>query len=161
MECEYYLQFHTPSILLVLILKKSRFLLVHFHIEHLCQQPTTAKILQELKKFNLSSYSTEGKPLDQTYDRAMERLRSQPQNCVDLAMRALFWVVGAYRALQIQEFQVAVSLEAHSKQTTIDEQDLPDVKTLLDVCTNFLTIDDNDEVRLVHYTVQDTFWKIR
>ncbi|KAI5842429.1 hypothetical protein DFP73DRAFT_515030, partial [Morchella snyderi] len=131
------------------------FLLVHFHIEHLCQQPTTAKILQELEKFNISSYSTEGKPLDQTYDRAMERLRSQPQNCVDLAMRALFWVVGAHRTLRIQELQVAVSLEAHSKQTTIDDRDLPDVKTLLDVCTNFLTIDDYYEVRLVHYTVQE------
>ncbi|KAH8151761.1 uncharacterized protein LAJ45_04383 [Morchella importuna] len=36
-----------------------------------------------------------------------------------------------------------------------NEQDLPDVKTLLDVCTNFLIINDNDEVRLVHYTVQE------
>lgn len=88
-----------------------------------------------------------------------ERLRSQPKNCVDLAMRALFGVVGAYRALKIQEFQIAVSLEAHSKQT-IDEQDLSDVKILLDVCTNFLTINDNDGVRLVHYTVQEYLLEI-
>lgn len=134
--------------------KKLRFLLVHFHIEYLCQQTTVRQILKELDKLKPKSPPAEERPLDPTYDRAMEKLRSQPKNCVQLALNILSWLVKARRILNVEELRVAVSVMPG--QYELDEWDLPDRTILTDVCAGLVRIDDKtDTIRLVHYTTQE------
>lgn len=93
-------------------------------------------------------------PLDPTYDRAMENLYGQPKSCVELALKVLAWLVKARRTLTLEEIQAAVSVEPNRYE--LDELDLPDRTTLLDVCASLVTIDeDTNTIRLAHYTVQE------
>jgi hypothetical protein len=88
----------------------------------------------------------------------METLRSQPRNCVKLAFSILFWLVKARRVLTVRELQIAVSIG--QDWFTLDLQDLPNKKTILDVWASLVTIDDtNDMVRLAHYTIQEYLLK--
>lgn len=131
-----------------------RFLLVHFHIEYLCQQTTVREILTELERLKTSSSEEEDSPLRPTYDRAMEILRGQSKSCVLLALKILSWLVKARRTLTVRELQQAVSVE--EDRTALDEWDLPDRKTLLEVCASLVTVDEkSDTIKLAHYTVQE------
>lgn len=67
-----------------------------------------------------------------TYDRVIEILRSQPKECVDLALKTLSWAVKAQRVLTVSELQMALSVE--QGQADFDAKNLPDRKTVLDVC---------------------------
>lgn len=129
-----------------------RFLFVRFHIEYLCQQPTAKKLLSALEE--LKNSSTKKGYLDSTYDRIMETIRGQSEECAELALRVLLWLVKARRTLTVKEIQIAVSVE--QGQLEIDELDLPDKSTLLDVCASLVAIDDNSgTIRLAHLTVQE------
>ncbi|RPB08944.1 hypothetical protein P167DRAFT_478493, partial [Morchella conica CCBAS932] len=127
------------------------FLLVSFHIKHLCQQATVKQILVELD--NLSKSSNKESPMDPTYDRVVDIIRSQTPNFVELAMRVLTWIVKARSVLSVRELQLAVSVD--EKCTVFEEFSLPDRKTLLDVCGGFASIDEKDRVVLVHLTVHE------
>lgn len=129
-----------------------RFLLVRFHIEHICQQTTANQLLKALK--NLKSASTGERPLDPTYARAMENIRRQGRDSANLALKVLSWLVKATRTLTVEELQIAVSIEPH--QYELNELDLPDKETLVEVCASLVTIDGNSNtIHLAHYTVQE------
>ncbi|RPB14017.1 hypothetical protein P167DRAFT_477962, partial [Morchella conica CCBAS932] len=129
---------------------KGMFLLVHFHIEFLCQQTTAKKILLELGRIKDSS----SRGLDPTYDRAMENLRGQAKCCEEMALKILLWLVKARRTLTVDEIRVAISIE--DDRYELDELDLPDIATLLDICAGLVIIDeDTNTIRLAHYTVQE------
>lgn len=133
-------------------LKLFRFLFVHFHVEYLCQQTTVREILTEIE--NLKNASTDETPLDPTYDRAIETLRKQSKNSINLALNVLSWLVNARRILTTDELRHAVSVKPN--QVELDDLDLPDKTTLLDVCASLVTIDENSNtIRLAHYTVQE------
>lgn len=137
---------------LIQLLTGFRFLLVHFHITYICQQATSKQILAELEMIENSS-SLE-RPLDPIYDRVMQILQSQSANCVHLAFKILSWLVRAQRTLTVNEIRVAVSVEPGRYE--LEEIDLPDRTTLLDLCAGFVTIDEfNDTIRLAHPTVQE------
>ncbi|KAI5840036.1 ankyrin repeat-containing domain protein [Morchella snyderi] len=128
------------------------FLLVHFHIEYLCQQTNVRQILEELYK--LENSATEDYPMDPTYNNALNALRAQPKGCRELAFKILTWLVRARRILTVRELQLAVSMSEDC--TTFDNSALPDRNTLLDVCASLVMVDEKeDTIRLVHYTVQE------
>lgn len=138
------------------ITKCCRFLLVHFHLEYICQQTTAKQILYALEK--LKGVANREGPLNPTFDRAMENLRRQPKNCSDLAIKVLIWLAKTRRVLTVDEVQVAVSIEA--RRLELDELDLPDRTTLLDVCGSMVTIDEQSKtIRLSHYTVSEYLLK--
>jgi hypothetical protein len=94
--------------------------------------------------------------LDRTYDEAMERIRSQNKEDVDLAQRVLSWISFALRPLTVAEMRHAISVQPD--QTSIDEDDLIDEEILVSVCAGLVVIDQESEViRLIHYTTQDYF----
>lgn len=134
------------------ILTGFRFLLVYFHIEYLCQQPTGKQILVELEK--ISNFSSQERPLDPTYEKTMETLQLQSRSCVNLAFKVLLWLIKAQRTLTVSEIQTAVSIEPERYE--LETIDLPDRIAILDMCAGFVTIDEsNDTIRLAHPTVQD------
>ncbi|KAI5852526.1 ankyrin repeat-containing domain protein [Morchella snyderi] len=128
------------------------FLLVHFQIEHLCQQTTVKEIIEELEAFESSS--SQLYPMDPTYDRAMEIVQQQAPNCKRLAFKIFSWLYGGIRPLKVRELQHAVSIEEGC--TIFDDTNIPDRKTLLDVCASLVTINEEDDtIRFVHRTVAE------
>jgi len=94
--------------------------------------------------------------LDRTYDGAMERIRSQNKEDVDLAQHVLSWITFALRPLTVAEMRHAISVQPD--QTSMDEDDLIDEEILVSVCAGLVVIDQESEViRLIHYTTQDYF----
>ncbi|KAA8892763.1 ankyrin repeat-containing domain protein [Sphaerosporella brunnea] len=132
---------------------KGMFLLVQFHIDHLCQLTTVKQVRQELAK--LKQDAMEERPLDPTYDRAVELLRSQGRFEVQLALKILLWITKAPRPLLVDELRIAVAIEAGEYELDYDE-DIPSVSTLTDVCAGLVDIDENGKaIRLIHYTAQE------
>lgn len=129
---------------------RERFLLVRYHVRYLCQQTTAKQILTALEK--IRSSSTNERPLDPTYDRALEKICCQHKTSVNLARKVLSWLLGARQVLTVDEIRVAVSVEPNRYE--LDDLDLVDRATLLDVCAGLVTIDKKtDTIRLAHYTV--------
>lgn len=94
------------------------------------------------------------------YDVAMERIRSQGDGCDELAKTILLWIVHALRPLSVRELQHALAVQPNAD--TIDEDDIPSIKTILSICAGLVTIDEESSViRLVHYTTQEYFIETR
>lgn len=138
------------QLIILILLIARRFLLVRFQIEHLCQQTTTSQILAALETLKGSTKQ----PLDLIYGRILNTLFQQSQSCVNLATEVLTWLITARRILTVKELQEAVSVEANRYE--LDELDLPDKETIIDVCCGLVTTDENsDKIRLTHFTAQE------
>jgi hypothetical protein len=125
-----------------------RFLLAQLHIDALSQKHTPKAVRTALQ--NLPE------KLDRTYDEAIERIRSQNKEDVDLAQRVLSWISFALRPLTVAEIRHAISVQPD--QTLIDKDNLIDEEILVSVCAGLVVIDQESEViRLIHYTTQDYF----
>lgn len=123
-------------------------------MEYLCQQPTAKHILRALK--DIKNSTTKERPLYPTYDRVIETIHQQPRNCADLAIKVLSWLVKAKRTLTAAEIRTAVSVEVAAERYELDELDLPDSTTLVDICGGLVMIEENsDTLRLAHFTVQE------
>jgi ankyrin repeat protein len=129
-------------------------LLVHFHIKYICEQTTKNQIMVMLER--LKNSPTKERPLDPTYNRAMESIRRQGGSCLDLALKIFVWLVNSRRTLTIEEIQIAVSIQETS--FVLDDGGFPDRFTLLGVCAGLVIIDESSRtVRLAHYTVKEYF----
>lgn len=128
----------------------SRFLLVRFHIEYLCQQTTARQVLRALEM--LKGSSIESGQLDFAYGRALENISSQPPSAKDLAFKSLSWLVRAKRPLTVEELRIAVSIEPNRYE--LDRLDLPAAETIIQVCAGLVTVD-GSTIRLAHYSVQE------
>ena len=100
------------------------------------------------------------KELDDTYDEAMKRIRSQDGGDVELAEKVLYWISYAVRPLTVSEIQHALATEPGD--VGLDEEALPDEDLLVSVCAGLVTIDQKSNIiRLVHYTTQQYFERTR
>jgi ankyrin repeat protein len=127
-------------------------LLVHFHVKYICEQTTPNEILEALD--GLKSSSTDDRPLDPTYNRAIETLKKQSKSPRTLAINILSWLLKARRPMTVDEIRTAARLEPGKYQ--LDELDLPADETLLDVCAGLVMIDkESKTIKFVHYTVQE------
>jgi ankyrin repeat protein len=83
----------------------------------------------------------------------VESIRQQPKRLAELAIKILSWIVKAQRALTVEEIQIAVSINPNL--SALDELDVPEKATLLEVCASLVIIDESNFVRLAHLTVQE------
>ncbi|KAL8634792.1 MAG: hypothetical protein Q9226_009433, partial [Calogaya cf. arnoldii] len=73
-----------------------------------------------------------------------------------LAEKALRWVAYTYRPLNAEALQEALAIEPGDLD--FDVEAMHRIGLILDVCAGLLIHDnENDTVRLVHYTAQDYF----
>ncbi len=94
--------------------------------------------------------------LDETYNDALARIRSQDKEDTNIAHRVLGWVTHATRPLTMKQLQHALSVEP--EQADLDEETLIDEELLISTCLGLVTVDHtSEEVRLVHYTAQKYF----
>ncbi|KAI9770937.1 MAG: hypothetical protein M1840_002641 [Geoglossum simile] len=131
---------------------KGMFLLAQLHTDALVSKGTRKEVRKALE--------TLPKELDSTYEEAMRRIESQNNDDKQLAERVLFWISFALRPLTLKELQHALAVEPD--ETDLDEENLPDEELLTSVCAGLVTVDqESDIIRLVHYTTQEYFERIR
>ncbi|KAK1448198.1 hypothetical protein CCUS01_11942 [Colletotrichum cuscutae] len=95
------------------------------------------------------------------YDEAMNRIRSQPSEHVELALNVLSWTTGAKRPLTIEELQHALAVE--EGETEIDQDNIIPVETMISVCAGLVTVSERRGrvIQLVHQTTQEYFERKR
>jgi ankyrin repeat protein len=100
---------------------------------------------------------------DQAYEKVIERIESQPPEKSALARRVLSWITHAQRQLTIKELCHALAVVLDDEDLDeVDEDNIPDVEDIVSVCAGLVTIDEESNIiRLVHYTTQEYFERIR
>ncbi|KAJ5244114.1 hypothetical protein N7489_004210 [Penicillium chrysogenum] len=87
---------------------------------------------------------------------AMERIKGQVPDQIELAMQVLAWITCATRQLTTTELQVALTVEVG--ESDLDKENLPDLDDMVSVCAGLVTVDKQSNIiRLVHYTAQEYF----
>jgi ankyrin repeat protein len=126
-------------------------LLARLHLDRLKSQIN----LRQLKAA-LDLLPTE---LDETYEKAMFRIKGQVEQQSQLALKALFWVSKAVRPLKLNEIHHALAVEPGDQ--VLDPDGIENDKTfLVSITAGLLTVDTNSgTIRLVHFTAEEYFKK--
>ncbi|KAJ7094774.1 hypothetical protein C8R44DRAFT_813896 [Mycena epipterygia] len=98
--------------------------------------------------------------LSGTFDEVVHRINRQSEEEKALAWLALSWVTNARRPLEPSELRLALAVEEGT--TELNGENLLDIETILSVCAGLVIINEEDNrVRLVHYTIQDYLERIQ
>lgn len=104
----------------------------------------------------LKSLPSGSNAYDDAYKDAMIRIKGQLLDQKDLAWQVLSWITCAKRPLTMSELQHALAIELG--ETSLDEDNLPQIEDMVSVCAGLVTVDEESEIiRLVHYTTQEYF----
>ncbi|KAF6820669.1 ankyrin [Colletotrichum plurivorum] len=129
------------------------FLLVALNLHSLSRKLTRRDIR--------ASLSVLPKTLDATYEQALERIRTQAEEDVELAETVIMWILCARRPLSVLALQHAyavhlLSQDGDGESMPLEDDDLPPKDIITGVCGGLITVDCTSQiVRLVHYTAQD------
>src|SRR5271168_5053852 len=96
---------------------------------------------------------------DTTYEKAMQRINNMNPDFREKAKLFLMWVAYTYRPLNIREIEHATTLLPDD--TEIDTDEIIPSKVLASMCAGLVIIDEMENVRLCHYTVENYFKKVR
>jgi len=96
---------------------------------------------------------------DTTYEKAMQRINDMNPDFREKAKLFLMWVAYTYRPLNIREIEHATTLLPGD--TEIDTDEIIPAKVLASMCAGLVIIDEMENVRLCHYTVENYFKKVR
>ncbi|KAK1913102.1 hypothetical protein P3342_005038 [Pyrenophora teres f. teres] len=131
------------------------FLLARLHIDFLLDKTTVKKVSTTLN--NLSKGSA---ALNNIYKDALQRIKSHLDKHYELAKKVLSWITYARRPLTTAE--LCYALAAEPEEPELDPDNLPDIEDLLSVCASLVVVDrESAVIRLVHYTTQEYFERIR
>jgi hypothetical protein len=98
--------------------------------------------------------------LDKAYRGAIERIEGQLAEDRLLARRTIAWVSYTQRPLTSQELCYALAIKPGDME--LDGDNVYDVKDIISICAGLIIIDEESNViRLVHYTTQKYFERIR
>lgn len=123
-----------------------RFLLPALHVRIVLEARTKSK-----RRSVLGALSTE---LNDAFGSTIERIKQQPKDSADQAVRTLRWIHLAERPLSVEELLHALATEkGHSD---LDRDNFPGRKTFLACCLGLAIVDDETStVRLVHYSLEE------
>ncbi|KAF1963967.1 ankyrin, partial [Bimuria novae-zelandiae CBS 107.79] len=131
------------------------FLLARLDVDSLLDKTTVKRV-----KTTLANLSKGLDALDDAYKDALQRIESQLGGHYEDAKRVLSWITYAKRPLTIAEICHALAVD--SKEAELDPENIPDVEDLLATCAGLVVVDQESSViRLVHYTTQEYFERIR
>ncbi|KAF7577158.1 Arp, Ankyrin repeat protein [Pyrenophora tritici-repentis] len=131
------------------------FLLARLHIDSLSDKTTAKKVRTTLDNLLKGSAA-----LNDAYEDALQRIKSQLDGHYELAKKVLLWITYARRPLTTAELCCALAVELEEPE--LDPDNLPDVEDLLSVCAGLVVVDrESAVIRLVHYTTQEYFERIR
>lgn len=145
--------------------------MANLHLESLRYKPTTRSIKLALKKLPKGSEA-----LSKAYDKAVIRIESQDIENKSLAMKTLAWLIYSHRQLTLLQLHHALAVETNppadeegnddefdmESLNRLDQENIPDPDIILSACAGLVVIDKRTTyVRLVHYTAQEYFMKLR
>ncbi|KAL9118356.1 MAG: hypothetical protein Q9187_005101 [Circinaria calcarea] len=131
------------------------FLLAQLHLDSLADKITPKAIKLALQKLPKGSEA-----LKIAYGEALERIDGQKPGFKTLAKQVLSWITYAERQLTISELQHALAVEIGENE--LDEANLPESDDMISACAGLVTVDqESNVIRLVHYTAQEYFERIR
>jgi hypothetical protein len=108
----------------------------------------------------LEKLSKGSKSLDEAYDEAIKRVEAQLPEDSGLAKKVLSWITYAQRPLITGELCHALAVGPGEED--LDKENVPDVEDIVSVCAGLITVDEESNIiRLVHYTTQEYFERIR
>ncbi|EGC47007.1 ankyrin repeat protein [Histoplasma capsulatum var. duboisii H88] len=133
------------------------FLLARLYVDSLAFKTNKKAIKQALQEIEATSNAPNDSEkfiaLDTAYKHAMERIRSQPPDYQDLAMRALQWIVCAKSQLTSMELQHALAIEPNTSELDIDN--VAPIQLIVSVCAGLIIAgDEGGIIHLIHYTTQ-------
>ncbi|KAK6363123.1 hypothetical protein TWF730_000572 [Orbilia blumenaviensis] len=124
------------------------FLLARLQMDSIYAATTVREIRNALK--------TMPSDLQKTFDVALERIQAQPKQHAALALRVLSWLTHTKRPFSVEELCHGLAVEEDT--TSLDEENLPAPRLLINVCGGLVVIDrESDTIRLAHLTVQEYF----
>ncbi|CAG8961467.1 hypothetical protein HYFRA_00013919 [Hymenoscyphus fraxineus] len=125
------------------------FLLAHFHIEALAAEFRVKHLLRTLTTLPRSIWAT--------YEDAVKRIfKGQDERKAHVARCVLLWASFSSRPLKVDEMQHAISaMELDEEDNIVDTDDLYPKDVLVTSCAGLVFIDENNFVRLVHYSIQE------
>ncbi|KAF2677089.1 ankyrin repeat protein, partial [Lentithecium fluviatile CBS 122367] len=111
-------------------------------------------------KLTLHKLPRDSDALGHAYSEALHRIEGQLSGDYELAKRVLSWLSCAKRELTKTELCSALAVEPDTEK--LDPENIPDIEDLVSVCAGLVVIDEeSDIIRLVHYTAQEYFDRIR
>jgi ankyrin repeat protein len=111
-------------------------------------------------KLTLARLSKGTAALTDAYDKAIQRIDGQMDGDKARAREVLSWITYAKRPLTTAELCCALAVEP--EEAELDLENIPDVEDMLSVCAGLVVVDQESAViRLVHYTTQEYFERIR
>jgi hypothetical protein len=129
-----------------------RFLLAQLHMDSMANKATRNEIRKAL--------IDPPKGLDNAYEEAIQRIKSQNDDDRKRAEQVLYWISYALRPLTVVELQHALAVTPSGK--LLDKDDLTDEEILVSVCAGLVIIDqESNIIRLVHYTTHQFLERIR
>ncbi|KAF2026442.1 ankyrin, partial [Setomelanomma holmii] len=131
------------------------FLLASLYTDSLLDKRTAKDV-----KSTLAKLSKDSAALDEAYEEAIQRIEGQLSGDYELAKKVLSWITYAKRPLTTTEMCCALAVEPDEAE--LDPENIPDVEDLLSVCAGQVVVDrESAVIRLVHYTTQEYFERIR
>src|SRR6266496_578682 len=139
-----------------------RFLLARLYTDSLLDKGTKKEV--KLSLMLLSRGSKDSKSLEQVYDEAyseaVNRIESQLPGQRKQARDVLSWIIYAQRQLTTEELCHALAVEIGEEE--LDPDNIPNIEDIVSVCAGLVTVDNESNIiRLVHYTAQEYFERIR
>lgn len=129
--------------------KCSRFLLARLHMDQLMGYPSIGELEEALLEFPRGRDT-----LKYVYDQAIQRIESQPDPCVQMAIRTLSWLLYSKRDLTPEELQHALGTRPRMKK--FNQKYLPALQTIDSLCAGLVRYDrEKDTLRLIHNTAQE------
>ena len=134
---------------------QARFLLARLHLDSLLDKKTKKKVLATIETLPKGS-----KALDEAYNNAIKRIEGQRHGDTTLARSVLSWITYAQRPLTTGELCHALAVELDESELDLDN--IPDIEVMVSVCAGLVAIDNESNIiRLIHYTTQEYFERIR
>jgi hypothetical protein len=115
------------------------------HVDYLCEQITESNLHWALKALP--------EDRNEAYENIINRIYSQPEMEMCLAMSTLKWITFAKEPLKTGALQHALSTTVDTKE--INENDVISVEQLVSFCAGMVIVDDESGIiKHVHYTAQ-------
>jgi hypothetical protein len=120
-------------------------------MDSLINKTTPRAIRRALEKLSKRSDA-----LDQAYQEAMKRIQGQGAGFHEFAKQVLSWITCAKRPLTTLELRHVFTVKVGDSE--LGEDNFQEIGEIVSVCAGLVTVnEENDIIRLIHYTTQEYF----